>query len=57
MPVITDQTGWFRKSLGCPSTLCVGFNTNFVTITHPNTATEWVCSAEASAGLSGRTTS
>lgn len=35
-PVITDQTGWFRKSSGCPGTLCVGFNTSFVTITHPN---------------------
>jgi hypothetical protein len=34
VPVITDQTGWFRKSLGCPGTLCVGFNTSFVTITH-----------------------
>ena len=36
VPAVTDQTGWFRKSLGCPGTLCVGFNTSFVTITHAN---------------------
>jgi hypothetical protein len=36
VPVVTDQTGWFRFSLGCPGTLCVGFNTSFVTITHPD---------------------
>jgi hypothetical protein len=32
----TDQTGWFRLSLGCPETACVGFNTTFLVITHPN---------------------
>jgi hypothetical protein len=32
----TDQTGWFRLSLGCPGSPCVGSNTTFLTITHPN---------------------
>jgi hypothetical protein len=32
----TDQTGWFRVSLGCPGSACVGSNTTFLTITHPN---------------------
>jgi hypothetical protein len=36
VPVVTDQTGWFRFSLGCPGTLCIGFNTSFVTITQPD---------------------
>jgi len=32
----TDQTGWFRLILGCPGTVCVGINTTFLVITHPN---------------------
>lgn len=32
----TDQSGWFRVSLGCPGLACVGSNTTFLTITHPN---------------------
>ena len=32
----TDQTGWFRLTLGCPGTVCVGSNTTFLTVTHPN---------------------
>jgi hypothetical protein len=32
----TDHTGWFRLSLGCPGSPCVGSNTTFLTITHPN---------------------
>jgi hypothetical protein len=34
--VATDQTGWFQMSLGCPGSPCVGMNTTFLTITHPN---------------------
>ena len=34
----TDHTGWFRLSLGCPGSACVGFNTTFLTVTHPNYA-------------------
>lgn len=34
--VVTDQTGWFRLTLGCPGVPCVGFNTAFLSITHPN---------------------
>jgi len=30
----TDYSGWFRLSLGCPGTACVGFNTTFVSVTH-----------------------
>lgn len=32
----TDQTGWFRLTLGCPGTVCVGSNTTFLTVTHAN---------------------
>lgn len=32
---VTDQNGWFQVSLGCPGS-CVGFNTTFLTITHPD---------------------
>jgi hypothetical protein len=29
----TDQSGWFYLSLGCPGTLCNGFNTTFLSVT------------------------
>jgi hypothetical protein len=32
----TDQTGWFRLPLGCSGAQCVGFNTTFLSITHPS---------------------
>jgi hypothetical protein len=34
--VATDYAGWFRLSLGCPGMPCVGFNTTFLSVTHPN---------------------
>ena len=34
--VTTDQTGWFRLNLGCPGVPCIGFNTTFLSIGHPN---------------------
>jgi hypothetical protein len=34
--VATDQTGWFRLTFGCPGVVCVGSNTTFLSITHPN---------------------
>ena len=34
--VVTDRAGWFRLSLGCPNMPCIGFNTTFVTVTHPD---------------------
>jgi hypothetical protein len=33
--VATDYAGWFRLTLGCPGTACVGFYTTFLSITHP----------------------
>jgi hypothetical protein len=36
MSVVTDRAGWFRLSLGCPGVPCIGFNTTFLTITHPD---------------------
>ena len=56
-PVVTDQTGWFRKSLGCPGTLCVAFNTSFVTITHPNYRDGMDVLGRGFCRVSGRTTS
>ena len=32
----TDQAGWFALKLGCPGASCIGFNTTFLSITHPN---------------------
>ena len=34
--VATDYNGWFRLSLGCSGDACVGFNTTFLYVTHPN---------------------
>src|SRR5262245_49628452 len=31
----TDQNGWFRLNFGCPG-VCIGFNTTFVYVQHPN---------------------
>ena len=36
----TDYTGWFRLTLGCPGTPCVGFNTSFLSIRHPQYRSE-----------------
>jgi len=35
----TDQTGWFRLNLGCSGELCLGFNTTFASVSHPNYVT------------------
>ena len=32
---VTDQTGWFQWNFGCGNR-CLGFNTYFLTITHPS---------------------
>jgi hypothetical protein len=37
--VATDQTGWFRLDLGCPGIVCIGSNTTFLSVTHPNYVT------------------
>jgi hypothetical protein len=34
----TDQAGWYRLDVGCPGTRCIGFNTTFVSVTHPSYA-------------------
>ena len=34
----TDRNGWFRLDLGCPGEPCIGFNTTFLSISHPNYA-------------------
>ena len=34
--VATDRAGWFRLSLGCPGVTCIGSNTTYVLITHPD---------------------
>ena len=39
LSVSTDYAGWFRENLGCPGTQCLGFNTTFLSITHPNYVT------------------
>jgi hypothetical protein len=44
LTVATDYSGWFRLNLGCPpanvlkigTMLCVGFNTTFLSVTHPS---------------------
>jgi hypothetical protein len=33
----TDQAGWYEVALGCSAT-CIGFNTTFLYIAHPNYA-------------------
>src|SRR5262249_31363665 len=33
---MTDETGWFRLSYGCPGVLCLGSNTTFLSVTHPD---------------------
>ncbi len=35
----TDQSGWFRLDLGCAGERCVGFNTSFLSISHPGYVT------------------
>jgi hypothetical protein len=32
----TDQNGWFRLDLGCRGEPCIGFNTAFLSISHPS---------------------
>ena len=32
----TDSSGWFAVILGCGGSPCIGFNTTFATISHPN---------------------
>jgi hypothetical protein len=32
----TDNTGWFILNLGCPGTMCIGFNTTEISVTHPD---------------------
>lgn len=34
--VATDANGWYRIDLGCPSNGLVGFNTTFVSVSHPD---------------------
>jgi hypothetical protein len=34
--VKTDANGWYRIDLGCPSNGLVGFNTTFVSVSHPD---------------------
>jgi hypothetical protein len=34
--VVTGPNGWYRIDLGCPSNGLVGFNTTFVTVSHPD---------------------
>jgi hypothetical protein len=36
---ISDPDGWYRIDLGCPSTGTIGFNTTFMSVTHPNYVT------------------
>ena len=35
---ISEPDGWYRIDLGCPATGTIGFNTTFMTVTHPNYA-------------------
>ena len=35
---ISEPDGWYRLDLGCPSTGTIGFNTTFMSVTHPNYA-------------------
>lgn len=35
---ISEPDGWYRIDLGCPATGSIGFNTTFMTVTHPNYA-------------------
>jgi hypothetical protein len=34
--VVTGPSGWYRIDLGCPSNGLVGFNTTFVSVSHPD---------------------
>jgi len=34
--VVTGADGWYRIDLGCPSNGLVGFNTTFVSVSHPD---------------------
>jgi hypothetical protein len=34
--VLTDANGWYRIDLGCPSNGLIGFNTTFVSVSHPD---------------------
>ena len=34
----SEPDGWYRIDLGCPATGTIGFNTTFMTVTHPNYA-------------------
>ena len=34
--VVTGASGWYRIDLGCPSNGLVGFNTTFVSVSHPD---------------------
>jgi len=34
--MVTDASGWYRIDLGCPSNGLVGFNTTFVSVSHPD---------------------
>ena len=34
--VVTDANGWYRIDLGCPPNGLVGFNTTFVSVSHPD---------------------
>jgi len=34
--VATDRAGWFRLTLGCSGVTCIGSNTTYVLITHPD---------------------
>jgi hypothetical protein len=35
---ISEPDGWYRVDLGCPSTGTIGFNTTFMSVTHPSYA-------------------
>jgi hypothetical protein len=46
----SGSEGWYRIDLGCPATGAIGFNTTFLTVTHPRYTT---ASAVVGRGISG----
>jgi hypothetical protein len=49
---ISEADGWYRIDLGCPSTGSIGFNTTFMSVSHPNYATRQQVVGRGIAGVS-----